>query len=428
MERHSPSATARPATVGPCPGAAPALQALYRAIQAQEPVLVALRRELHAHPELGFQELRTGDRVAGILADCGLEVHRGLGRTGVVGTLRGRLGPGRTVGLRADLDALAITERPERPERTASPEREYRSTRDGTMHACGHDGHTAMLLGAARHLAAHPDFAGTIQFIFQPAEEGLGGARQMLEDGLFRHFPVDAVYGLHNFPGMPAGSFGLRPGPMMAASDTWTVIFSGTGGHGGAGAHLATDPTVVLGQFIPALQSIIGRNVRAIDPAVLSIGYLQAGTPGSPNVIPSEVVVRGTARSFAPEVRDLLERRLAEVAGSLAAASHCTATVDYQRRYPPLVNAAAQAARAADVAASLVGAARVERNLPLVTAGEDFAFMLNEVPGAFMIIGNGMDADGAFHDLHTPHYDFNDGILCLGAAYWCTLALAELGA
>jgi len=419
MARIDPSPSARPGTVGPGPGAAPALQALYRAIQAREPALVALRRELHAHPELGFQELRTGDRVAGFLADCGLDVHRGLGRTGVVGTLRGRLGPGRAVGLRADLDALPIRER---------AEREYRSTRDGVMHACGHDGHTAMLLGAAQYLAAHADFAGTVQFIFQPAEEGLGGARVMIEDGLFRRFPVDAVYGLHAFPGLPAGQFGLRPGPMMAASDTWTVTFSGTGGHGGVGVHLATDPTVVLGQFIPALQSIIGRNVPAIDPAVLSIGYLQAGAPGSPNVIPSEVVVRGTARSFSPEVRDLLERRLAEVAVSLAAASACTATVDYQRRYPPLVNAAAQAARAADVAASLVGQAQVDRNLPLVTAGEDFAFMLNDVPGAFMIIGNGPGADGAFHDLHTPHYDFNDGILGLGSAYWCALALAELGA
>ena len=244
--------------------------------------------------------------------------------------------------------------------------------------------------------------------------------------GLFKLFPVDAVYGMHNFPGIPVGRFALRSGPMMASSDTWTATFYGTGGHGGAGAHLATDPTVVLGQFIPALQSIIGRNVPAVDPAVLSIGYIHAGSPGSPNVIPDEVVVRGTARCFSPDVRDLLERRLTEVATTLAAASYCTAAVDYHRRYPPLANAEVQSAIAARAAAAVVGSENVDTNAPLITGGEDFSFMLNERPGAFILIGNGANADGSIHDLHTPLYDFNDDILCLGATYWCALALTEL--
>jgi hippurate hydrolase len=394
-----------------------AVARIHETIKVFEDDLIALRRDIHAHPELGFQEVRTADLVAGRLAEWGLEVHRGLGQTGVVGTLRGTGGDGRTVGLRADMDALPIAER---------SDCDHRSTADGKMHACGHDGHTTMLLGAARYLSRHRDFPGTVRFIFQPAEEGFGGGRKMVEEGLFTLFPVDAIYGMHNFPGIAVGRFALRSGPMMASSDTWTATFRGTGGHGGAGAHLATDPTVVLGQFIGALQSIIGRNVRAVDPAVLSIGYIHAGSPNSPNVIPDQVVVRGTARCFSPEVRDLLERRLTEVATALAAASHCTAAVDYHRRYPPLVNAPAQSAIAARAAVAVVGAENVDTNAPLVTAGEDFSFMLNQRPGAFILIGNGANADGSIHDLHTPHYDFNDDILCLGATYWCAVALAEL--
>jgi hippurate hydrolase len=248
----------------------------------------------------------------------------------------------------------------------------------------------------------------------------------MIEDGLFERFPVDAVYGMHNMPTIPAGRFALKPGPVMASGDTWTVTFTGSGGHGGAGAHLATDPTVVLGQFIPALQSIVGRNVRAIDPAVLSIGYIHAGAPNSPNVIPREVVVRGTARSFLPSVRDLVERRLREVAEALAAASHCHAEVDYLRRYPPVVNHPRQTAVAAEAAAALVGEANVDTACEPFTGSEDFSFMLNQRPGAFIFIGSGPEDDGPVANIHTPFYDFNDRILRLGAAFWCVLALKEL--
>ena len=395
----------------------PGAQDLLQAIREHESQLIALRRDLHAHPELGFQVDRTADVVARFLQDCGVEVHRGLAGTGVVGTLQGLCGPGRSVGLRADMDALALSEQ---------TGLEYQSTNPGRMHACGHDGHVAMLLGAAQYLSAHRDFQGTVQFIFQPAEEGQGGGRKMIEEGLFERFPVQAVYGMHNWPGIPAGKFGLRVGPIMASSDTWTATFRGTGGHGGAGAHLATDPTVVLGQFLLQVQCIVGRNVPAVEPAVLSVGCVRAGTPEAPNVIPSEVLVKGTSRCFTPEVRDVLERRLGEVAEALAAASHCTATLDYLRRYPPLVNAAAQTAMAAEAAASLVGQENVDRNLTPVTGSEDFSFMLNQKPGAFIFIGNGVEADGSCHYVHSPRYNFNDGILCLGAAYWCTLALAEL--
>ena len=265
-------------------------------LKAYEPELIAIRRDIHRHPETGFEEIRTAKLVADTLRGWGIEVAEGIARTGVVGTIRGNRPGERVIGLRADLDALNIKE---------TPLRDHRSTVPGKMHACGHDGHTTMLLGAARRLAEKPDFAGTVHVIFQPAEEGQGGGKAMIEEGLFTRFPVDAVYGMHNAPGMPAGTFGTRKGPFMAASDTWTVTFRGTGGHGGAGAHMATDPTLAVGQFIGALQTIVSRNVPATEVAVVSVGHIAAGHREAPNIIPAEAVVCGTARSYKPAIRDL---------------------------------------------------------------------------------------------------------------------------
>jgi hippurate hydrolase len=303
----------------------------------------------------------------------------------------------------------------------------HSSTVPGKMHACGHDGHTTMLLGAARYLSENRDFAGTVHFVFQPAEEGLGGGRLMVEEGLFDRFPADAVYGMHNNPGRPVGEFGIRPGAMMAAADTWTVSFGGTGGHGGSAPHLATDPTVVLAHFILAAQAIVGRNVPSVEPAVISVGHIAAGAAGSPNIIPPEVVVSGTARSYSPAVRDTLERRLRETADGLAATYGCTAEVHYHRRYPPLINHPEQTAIAAGVAAGIVGADKVATDIPRITGAEDFSFMLQQRPGAFILIGNGVEPDGSYHYVHTPHYDFNDAIIALGATYWVSLVGHELG-
>src|SRR5258707_6732780 len=279
----------------------------------------AIRRDIHRHPETAFEEQRTSQIVADKLTSWGIEVHRGLAKTGVVGTLKGKRPGQKTIGLRADMDALHLQEK---------NDFDYASVNANKMHACGHDGHTTMLLGAAKHLAAEPDFAGTVHLIFQPAEEGLGGARVMIEEGLFDKFPVDAVYGMHNMPGLPVGTFAIRPGAMMAASDSWTTTFKGTGGHGSA-PERGTDPTFPAAQMVLAVQGIIGRNVPPRETAVLSVGHIHGGSFGSPNVIPSEVMVRGTSRSYTPAVRDILERRLGEVAAALAQAQGCTADYHY---------------------------------------------------------------------------------------------------
>ncbi|MDR3530176.1 MAG: M20 family metallopeptidase [Rhodopila sp.] len=392
---------------------------LLTALKVYEPELIAIRHDIHRHPEVGFAETRTAALVADCLRRWGLEVTEGIAKTGVVATLKGRQQGQRAIGLRADLDALHIQE---------VPGRVHGSTVPGKMHACGHDGHTAMLLGAARYLVEHPDdFGGTVTFIFQPAEEGLGGGRAMVEEGLFDRFPVDAVYGMHNMPGIPVGEFRTRTGPFLAASDTWSVVFRGTGGHGGAGAHLATDATLPLAHFILALQTIVSRNVAAIDTAVVSVGSIAGGDAGSPNIIPSQVTVTGTARSYKPKVRDLIERRLEEIAYAQAAAFGCSAEVVYRRRYPPLITHAEPTAVSVAAAAALVGADKVDTDCPPFTGSEDFAFMLQARPGGFIMIGNGAAEDGAVHHVHTPEYDFNDEILTLGAAYWVQLVRTELG-
>ncbi|HZB51999.1 MAG TPA: M20 aminoacylase family protein [Reyranella sp.] len=379
--------------------------------------LTAIRRDIHRHPETAFEERRTAQIVADKLQSWGIEVHRGLATTGVVGTLKGKRPGQKTIGLRADMDALHLQEK---------NEFDYASVHANKMHACGHDGHTTMLLGAAKHLAAAPDFAGTVHFIFQPAEEGLGGARVMIEEGLFDKFNCDAVYGMHNMPGFPSGHFAIRAGAMLASSDSWQVTFKGTGGHG-AMPDRGTDPTYVAGQFIVAVQGIVGRNVPPSQTAVLSVGHIAGGSAGSPNVIPSEVLISGTARSFSADVRDLLERRLAEVAAGIAQAGGCTAESKYLRRYPALVNSVEQTSLAVEAAAMTVGRENVDPNTPRISGAEDFAFMLEKKPGAYIMIGNGGPDEGGCHNVHSPLYDFNDRILTTGAAYWVNLVQLELG-
>ncbi len=380
---------------------------LMTALRQIEPEMIAIRRRIHQHPETCYEEFATAALVAERLEACGIATVRGVGGTGVVGTLHGARGGNRAVGLRADMDALNITEQ------TGLP---YASQIPGKMHGCGHDGHTAMLLGAARHLAANPDFAGTVHFIFQPAEEGGAGALAMLDDGLFDRFPCDSVYALHNKPGIAVGAFATRPGPMLAATNNWTVRLRGSGGHGGSSPHLAGDPTIALAQFILGLQAIIGRNVPPAEPAVLSVAHIAAGAAEAPNVIPAEVVIRGTARSYAPAVRSLLKARLQHLAEGLAALSGCTAVVTFQDGYPALINSPAETAIAISAATALVGAGSVDGAIAPLTAGEDFAYLLQRRPGANMMIGNGPGGH-----LHTPGYDFNDRILVLGAAYWVSL-------
>jgi amidohydrolase len=378
------------------------------------PELTAFRRDLHAHPELGFEEVYTAGRVVEALKACGVdEVHTGLGRTGVVGIVRGRGQGGRRVGLRADMDALPMTE---------TNEFSWRSARSGLMHGCGHDGHTAMLVGAARYLAETRQFDGTAVLIFQPGEEGYAGARAMIEDGLFERFPVEAVYAMHNWPGLPPGTMGTNPGPMMAAADRVTIEITGKGGHG-AHPYLAIDPVLVAAHIITAAQSIVSRNVRPVDGAVVSLCAMQAGDPGAMSVIPGTATLVGTVRSFKPAVQELVERRLSELCAAVALGFGATATVRYERIYPATVNSAAQAQFAADVAASLVGEDHVVRDMEPSMGAEDFSFMLQVKPGAYLRIGQGGEGSCM---LHNSRYDFNDDILPLGAALHASLVERSL--
>ncbi|MBX5158474.1 MULTISPECIES: M20 aminoacylase family protein [unclassified Rhizobium] len=376
------------------------------------PFLTALRRDLHAHPELGFEEERTAGIVARLLEEAGIGVHRGLAGTGVVGTLQ--VGNGtRRIGLRADMDALAMPETAERP---------YRSTVPGKMHACGHDGHTAMLLGAARHLAATRGFSGTVHFIFQPAEEGRGGARRMVEEGLFKLFPCDAVYGLHNMPGLAIDQIAVVEGPQLASSDSWRISFRGIGTHG-AKPHLGRDPITAAGTFLSSLQTIVGRVVDPLQPAVVSACSLQAGDPKALNVIPDIVEIGGTARAYSPEVRDQLETEIGRLAHGTAAMYAVAVDYVFERRIPPVINDANATARALAAAGSVFGG-KVRTSFPPSTAGDDFAFFAQNAPGCYAWLGNGPAVDGALH--HNTAYDFNDGALGYGAAYWVALVEREL--
>ena len=374
--------------------------------------ITAWRHDIHAHPELLYDVHRTAASVAEKLKSFGCdEVVTGIGRTGVVGVIRGSKPDdgGRVIGLRADMDALPIEEATDLP---------YRSTVPGKMHACGHDGHTAMLLGAARYLTETRNFAGTAVVIFQPAEEGGAGGKAMVQDGLMDRFRIEEVYGMHNYPGLPVGQFGLRPGPLMAAADRLTIEIEGRGGHA-ARPHISVDTVLVGAQIINQIQSIVSRNVDPLQAAVISICVFQAGS--TDNVIPQTALLRGTARSLTPEVRDLLERRLQEVVTGTAQLYGATAKLTYRRDYPVTRNHERQAAFAASVAAQVVGQERVDDRFAPVMGAEDFSFMLEARPGAFIFVGNG-DSAG----LHHPAYDFNDETIPIGTSYWVKLVETAL--
>ena len=380
-------------------------------IADQHDEIIAWRRDLHANPELMYDVHRTAGIVAEKLRSFGCdEVVTGIGRTGVVAVIRGRKwGAGKTIGLRADMDALPIEEA------TGLP---YKSSVPGKMHACGHDGHAAMLLGAARYLAETRNFAGSAVVIFQPAEEGGAGGKAMLDDGMMERFGIGEVFGMHNYPGMPVGSFGIRAGPMMAAADSVTIEIEGVGGHA-ARPHLSIDTVLVGAQIINAVQSIVSRNVDPLKSGVVSITMFQAGN--TDNVIPQTVQLRGTARSLESGVRDLLEQRLHRVVDSTAAAYGAKAKLIYRRGYPVLVNHEQQSDFAASVAREIVGANHVDTTLPPMMGAEDFAFMLNARPGAFIWVGNG-DSAG----LHHPAYNFNDDVIPVGTSYWVKLVETAL--
>jgi hippurate hydrolase len=380
-------------------------------IRVWQDELTRVRRDLHAHPELGFEEHRTARVVCERLTALGIEHHAGVGGTGVVAVVRGRASAsGRSIGLRADMDALPLQE---------ENDFEHRSRYDGRMHACGHDGHTTMLLAAARYLHQTRNFDGVAYLIFQPGEEGYAGAKAMIDDGLFERFPAEQVYAVHNWPALPAGKIGITPGPAMAAADRIEIVIDGHGGHG-AHPHAAIDPVLVAGHIITAAQSIVSRNVSPLDTAVVSLCSMQAGNPGAMSVIPAHARLVGTVRTFRPVTQDMIERRLSELIPSIAAAFGAKATLKYERVYPATINHPAQAAFAMEVAAALVGDDNVAANLDPSMGSEDFAFMLQARPGAFARLGQGGAEAGAF--LHNSRYDFNDAVIPLGAGYLATLA------
>ena len=374
--------------------------------------LVAIRRDLHAHPEFGFEERRTARVVSEHLAALGIEHATEVGKTGIVAVVRGRsTASGRSVGLRADMDALPMQE---------DNAFAHRSRYDGRMHGCGHDGHTTMLLAAARYLAETRAFDGTATLIFQPGEEGYAGGRAMIEDGLFERFPADQVYALHNWPGLPVGKIAVRPGPMMAAADRVTIDIEGKGGHG-AHPHQAVDPVLVAGHIITAAQSIVARNVSPIDTAVVSLCAMHAGHPGAMSVIPRIAQLVGTVRTFRAKTQDMIEARLAELVGSIAAAFGASAKLTYERVYPATINSAREALFAAEVARSVVGRGNVIDDLDPSMGAEDFSFMLQHRPGAYARLGQGGSGGGPTCFLHDSRYDFNDDVIPIGAGYLAAL-------
>ncbi|AZD90833.1 MULTISPECIES: M20 aminoacylase family protein [Pseudomonas] len=367
--------------------------------------LRAVRQDIHAHPELGFEENRTAALVARSLEEWGYQVHSGIGKTGVVGVLRNGSSP-RRLGLRADMDALPIIE---------NSGVAYSSCHSGCMHACGHDGHTAMLLGAARYLAATRQFDGTLTLIFQPAEEGQGGAEAMLADGLLERFPCDALFGMHNMPGLPAGHLGFREGPMMASQDLLTVTLEGVGGHGSM-PHLTVDPLVAAASVVMALQTVVARNIDAQEAAVVTVGALQAGEAA--NVIPQQALLRLSLRALNAPVREQMLERVKAIIHTQAQSFGCSASIEHRPAYPVLVNSPEQTEFARQVGVALLGEQAVDGNTRKLMGSEDFAWMLQRCPGSYLFIGNGLSRPM----VHNPGYDFNDDILLTGAAYWAALA------
>ena len=383
-------------------------------IRRFHPELTGIRRDLHAHPELSFQEQRTSGLVAEYLRKLGVETHTGLAKTGVVGVIRGKKSGGRGIGLRADMDCLPMHEL-----NTFG----HKSTNEGRMHACGHDGHTTMLLGTARYLAETRNFDGTAYLIFQPAEEGGGGGEVMVREGLFERFPAEQVYAVHNWPGLPAGQMAVRPGPVMAATDEVQITVRGRGGHA-AMPHLVVDPVVACATIISALQTIASRNVEPVDAVVVSICSMQTSQVGAFNVVPDHVKLVGTVRSFRPATRDLAERRLREIVTKVAEAFGCSSEIQYVRGYPATVNSTREAQFAARVGERLFGKGNVFTEHDPTMGGEDFSYMLQARPGAYVFLGQGGAPGGCF--LHNAQYDFNDEVIPLGAGYLAALVEESL--
>ena len=387
---------------------------LVKAIAAETTVIEVLRRDIHAHPEIGFEEQRTADLIARTLTEWGIPVHRGLGKTGVVGIVKGG-SANRAIGLRADIDALPITEHNTFAHASVYP---------GKMHACGHDGHTAMLLAAARYLATHRNFDGTVYLIFQPAEENGGGAREMIQDGLFKLFPMEAIFGVHNWPGLAVGSFAIKTGPVLASSNEFKITIRGKGAHA-AMPHNAIDPVPVACQMVQAFQTIISRNMRPIDAGAISVTMIDAGE--ATNVIPEACVLQGTVRTFTLEVLDMVERRMRQIADATCQAFEASCEFTFRRKYPPTINHAKESEFARDLLGKLVGVKNVHEFEPTMAA-EDFSFYLLERPGCYFMIGNGEGSHrAAGHGLgpcmlHNPSYDFNDELIPLGGTMWARLA------